>query len=154
MTRALLPALVLLLAGCAPMLTPPVSEIPDLRGMWQGAWGSSPLTLLVIEQQGTVTPGGILVGPYSLFGERLPALSGVLTFNSRGVPVTVNVRGHFGDLGGRLTLVLDGLSPNNQQLVLEHTEDDRLEGTGRSRPSWEPQGDVDLVRVTTPRGRD
>jgi hypothetical protein len=152
MTRAL--ALVLLLGACAPQLTPPMSEVPDLRGMWHGTWGGSPLALLVIEQEGTVTPGGILVGPYSLFGQRLPALSGVLTFNTRGVPVTVNVRGHFGDVGGRLTLVVDGLSPNNQQLVLKHTEADRLKGTGTSRPSWEPQGEVDLVRVTTGRERD
>lgn len=147
MRRALLPALLLLIAGCGPQLRPPAVEIPDLRGTWEGTWGGTPLRLLVLEQRGTAAPGGIEVGPWSIFGERLPALSGVLTFTVRGEPTSINVHGRLGDLGGRLTLVLDGLTPSSQRLVLRRVADGRLAGEGTSRPTWEPQGPVELVRL-------
>ena len=109
LTRALALAVALALVACAtgPRLTPPTSAIPDLRGTWKGTWGGTPLALLVIDQQGTVPVGGVTLGPWSLSGDALPALSGVLTFQSAGAAVSVNVRGRFGDWHDRLTLVLD-----------------------------------------------
>jgi hypothetical protein len=148
LTRALAVAVALALAACAtgPRLTPPTSAIPDLRGTWTGTWGGTPLALLVIDQQGTLPVGGVVLGPWSLAGEALPALSGVLTFQSAGAAVSVNVQGRFGDWHDRLTLVLDALSPNGEQIVLSELTPDRLRGTGTSLPSWEPRGPVELRR--------
>src|SRR5205823_14574273 len=99
LARVLALAVALALAACAtgPRLTPPTSAIPDLRGTWKGTWGGTPLALLVIDQQGTVPVGGVTLGPWSLSGDALPALSGVLTFQSAGAAVSVNARGRFGD---------------------------------------------------------
>ena len=147
---ALALAAALLLGGCAtgPPLSAPADPIPDLRGTWRGTWGGTPLTLLVLDQNGTVTPGGIAFGPWPLTGESLPGLDGVLTFEVRGRPVSVNVRGRFGDWNGRLTLVVDGLTNNGEQLVLTHLAEDRLAGSGTSLPDWQPQGPVELRRAT------
>jgi hypothetical protein len=151
---AALALMIVLLGGCAPRLTEPAGEMPDLRGTWKGTWGGTPCTLLVIEQPATVASGGIAIGPWPLFADRLPALAGVLTFTVRDEPVSVNVQGRFGGLSGRLTLVLDGLTPNGERLVLTRLSDDRLRGHGTSRPVWEPQGPVELRRVTSSRARE
>ena len=151
MRRALV-ILALLVAGCAggPVLTQPTVMIPDLRGTWRGTWGGAPITLLVLEQGGTTRQGGITVGPWPLTGAGLPALDGVLTYPSDGAPVSVNVRGRFGDWNGGFTLVVDALTRNGQQLVLTHVSGDRLRGAGTSRQSWDPQGPVELARATGP----
>ena len=148
LARVLALAVALALAACAtgPRLTPPTSAIPDLRGTWKGTWGGTPLALLVIDQQGTVPVGGVTLGPWSLSGDALPALSGVLTFQSAGAAVSVNARGRFGDWHARLTLVLDGFTPNGAQIVLTELTPDRLRGTGTSLVSWEPGGPVELRR--------
>ena len=140
--------LALLLTACArgPVLTQPSAEVPDLRGTWRGTWGGAPITLLVLEQAGTTRQGGISVGPWALTGAGLPALAGVLTFPSNGAPVSVNVKGRFGDWNGGLTLVIDALTQNGEQLVLTRLAEDRLTGTGTSRLRWEPQGPVELVK--------
>jgi hypothetical protein len=139
-------ALVLLLAGCAtaPPLKPPLGDVPDLRGTWTGTWAGTPLTLVVLEQAGTVNSGGVMLGPWSLSGDDLPALSGVLTLQSNGRPTSINVRGRFGDWQGRLTLVIEGLTRDGEQLVLTEVTRERLRGTGTAIPRWEPQGPVEL----------
>ena len=90
--------------------------------------------------------GGVTLGPWSLSGDALPALSGVLTFQSAGAAVSINVQGRFGDWHDRLTLVLDGLTSNGEQIVLTELRPDRLRGTGTSLPSWRPRGPVELRR--------
>ena len=62
------------------------------------------------------------------------------------LPVSVNVKGRFGDWNGGLTLVIDALTQNGEQLVLTRLAEDRLTGTGTSRLRWEPQGDN--VKIT------
>ena len=119
--------------------------MPDLRGTWTGTWGGTPLTLLVLEQEETPT-SGVYVGPWLLFGQQLPGVSGVLTFTVRDEAISVNVRGRLGDSNGRLTLVLGPLTVNGEQITLTHVDEHRLAGVGTSRPSWEPQGRVELVR--------
>jgi hypothetical protein len=143
--------LALVLGGCAatPALTMPRQPIPDLRGTWTGTWGGTSLTLFVLEQNGESASGGVAVGSWSLLGERLPGLSGVLTLTVRGEAVSVNVRGRLGDSNGRLTLVLDQLTTNGAQITLTSVDEHRLAGVGTSRASWEPQGPVELTRQGT-----
>ena len=151
MRRALV-ILALLVAGCAggPVLTQPTVMIPDLRGTWRGTWGGAPITLLVLEQGGTTRQGGITIGPWPLTGAGLPALDGVLTYPSDGAPVSVNVRGRFGDWNGGFTLVIDALTRDGQQLVLTRVSPERLGGTGTSRRPWDPEGPVELARTAVP----
>src|SRR2546421_13090353 len=150
--RTLVVLLALTLGACAtePRLRQPQDVVPALRGTWQGTWGGAPVTLLVLEQGGTTRQGGISVGPWALTGAGLPALAGVLTFPSNGAPVSVNVKGRFGDWNGGLTLVVDALTRDGQQLVLTHVGSDRLGGTGTSRQRWDPQGPVELARAAVP----
>jgi len=147
--RPLALGLSVLLTGCAstPRLAAPAGPVPDLRGAWAGTWGGTPVTLLVLEQGGEPsTSGGISLGPWTVAGERLPGLSGVLTYSVRAQATSVNVRGQLGDSNGRLTLVLHLQTPNGQQIVLTHVDARRLTGAGTSPLSWDPQGPVDLIR--------
>ena len=152
MARAAVIVLALLLGACAggPVLTQPSAVIPDLRGTWRGTWGGAPITLLVLEQGGTTRQGGITIGPWPLTGAGLPALDGVLTYPSDGAPVSVNVRGRFGDWNGGFTLVIDALTRDGQQLVLTRVSPERLGGTGTSRRPWDPEGPVELARTAVP----
>src|SRR2546427_5479311 len=88
----------------------------------------------------------VYVGPWPLFGKPLVGLSGVLTFTVGNEAISVNVRGRLGDSNGRLTLVLDPLTVNGEQITLTHVDEHRLAGVGTSRLSWEPQGPVELAR--------
>ena len=150
--RALVVLLALGLGACAtgPRLDQPTEVVPDLRGTWRGTWGGAPITLLVLEQGGTTRQGGITVGPWPLTGAGLPALDGVLTYPSNGAPVSVNVRGRFGDWNGGFTLVVEALTRDGQQLVLTRVGAERLSGTGTSRLRWDPAGAVELARATAP----
>ena len=145
--RLLAVGLTLLFGGCVstPSLTTPVRPVPDLKGTWTGTWGGTPLTLLVVTQE-EIPTSEVYVGPWPLFGQQLPGVSGVLTFTVRAEAISVNVRGWLGDSNGRLTLVLDPLTVNGEQIRLTHVDEHRLVGVGTSRLSWEPQGPVELVR--------
>ncbi len=148
-SRYILAALTLLLAGCAttPPLTMPARPVPDLKGTWTGTWGGTRLTLLVLEQEDeSSSGGGVSLGPWLLLGDRLPGVSGVLTYTAREEAISVNVKGRLGDWNGKLTLVLDPATTNGAQITLTHVDERRLAGTGTSRASWEPQGAVELVR--------
>jgi len=143
-------ALALMLGGCVHEMGTPQGLIPDLRGTWTGTWAGTPLTLVVIEQDGTLPDGGVELGPWSLAGPVFPALRGVLTFQSAGAPVSVNVQGRFGDLYGQLALILDLLTTNTQRIVLSEVTPELLRGIGTSRVRWEPQGPVELrIRPAT-----
>jgi hypothetical protein len=150
MARARVVLLLLLLSGCAtgPVLAPPSGDIPDLRGTWRGTWAATPVTLVVIEQGGTARQGGISIGPWPITGAGLPTFSGVLTYVSNGRPVTVNVQGRFGDWEDGLTVVVDALTADRQQLVITHIAANHLHGFGTSRLDWDPRGPLDLTRVT------
>jgi hypothetical protein len=149
MVRVLAVALALALTACAsePRLEQPADIVPDLRGTWQGTWGGAPVTLNVLEQGGTTRQGGIVVGPWPLTGAGLPSMAGVLTFPVRGEPVSVNVKGRFGDWNGGLRLLIDTLAADSAQLLLTPIAGDRLVGSGTSRLSWQPQGPVELVKT-------
>ena len=149
MSRALVVLLTLALAACATgtVLAPPTADIPDLRGTWRGTWASTSVTLVVLEQGGATRQGGITLGPWPLTGTPLPSFDGVLTFVSNGKPITVNAQGRFGDLDGRLAVVVDALTADRQQLVLSYVSQQVLAGFGTSRLDWDPRGPVDLTRV-------
>ncbi len=146
---ALALALALLAGGCAtgPPLSAPLGPVPDLRGAWRGTWGGAPLLLRVLEQDGAYVAGGVTVGPWPLTGDRLPGLTGVITYTVSGRPVSANVQGRFGDWYGRLTLVLDLLTQHVEQIVLTRVAQDRLAGSGTSIVTWGPQGPVELLRA-------
>jgi hypothetical protein len=150
MRRAGALGLALLVAACAsePALRQPLGEVPDLRGTWRGSWGGAPVTLLILEQDGVAREGGVALGPWSLSGPALPGVAGVFTFPVDGTPLSVNVRGRFGELHGGLALVLHLLTPDGDHLVLDRVRDDRLAGRGTSRVPWHPQGLVALMRVS------
>src|SRR5437667_10535607 len=86
--------LALLFGGCVstPSLTRPVSQVPDLRGTWTGAWGGTPLTLVVVTQEETPT-SGVYVGPWLLYGQQLTGVSGLLRFMVGYEALSVYVRG-------------------------------------------------------------
>src|SRR3989441_10591444 len=111
LNRVLAVGLALLFGGgvSTPSLTRAGSQVPDLRGTWAGAWGGTPLTLVGGTQEETPTSGAY-GGPWLLFGQQLPGVSGVLTFTVGNEAISVNVRGRLGDSNGRLTLVLDPLT--------------------------------------------
>jgi hypothetical protein len=148
--RGLLSVLMLaaLLSACAtsPPLTMPDGPLPDLRGTWTGTWGGTPVSLLLLEQREAGPVDGVTIGPWHVFGRELPGVAGILTFTSRGEPVSVNVRGQLGDLNGRLALVLEPLTVNGGHIALTRIEPNRLAGTGASAMRWEPQGPVELAR--------
>jgi hypothetical protein len=121
--------------------------MPDLRGTWKGTWSGTPVTLVVLDQSDAVpADGGVSVGPWQVFGQSLPGLSGILSVKLRNEMVSVNVRGRFGNWNGRLTLVLEPATVNGGFLSLVRLADDRLTGTGTGQMSWEPQGPVELIR--------
>jgi hypothetical protein len=147
---ACVPALAALsLLACTttpPPLAPPIGLMPDLRGTWKGTWGGTPVTLVILDQSDAVPVDGVSVGPWQVFGQSLPGLSGILSVKLRNEMVSVNVRGRFGNWNGRLTLVLEPATVNGGFLSLVRLADDRLTGTGTAQMSWEPQGPVELIR--------
>jgi hypothetical protein len=104
------------------------------------------VTLVILDQSDAVPVDGVSVGPWQLFGQSLPGLSGILSVEIRNEMVSVNVRGRFGTWNGRLTLVLEPATVNGGFLSLVRLADDRLTGTGTAQMSWEPQGPVELIR--------
>jgi len=126
--------------------------VPDLRGVWTGTWGETPLTLLVLNQEETPV-SGIYVGPWSALGQREFGLSGILTFSVRDEAISVNVRGRFADSNGRRMLVLDPLTGYGQQITLTRVDPGHMAGVGTSRASWEPSGPVELLRQPSGVGR-
>ena len=145
-------------ASSAPRQTPPAppstpsNAVPDLRGVWTGTWGETPLTLLVLNQEETPV-SGIYVGPWSALGQREFGLSGILTFSVRDEAISVNVRGRFADSNGRRMLVLDPLTGYGQQITLRRVDPGHMAGAGTSRASWEPSGPVELLRQPSGVGR-
>lgn len=137
------------LAGCATPLAAPSGSLPDLAGTWSGTWGGQPARLVVTEQ-GDQTASGINLGPWPIAGGRLPGLSGVLTFASGGQPTTVNVRGRFGGSGGRLTLVLESVAADGPSFTLTEVTPTRLAGVGTQSAPWQPNGSVELQRISPP----
>jgi hypothetical protein len=121
--------------------------MPDLRGTWKGTWSGTPVTLVVLDQSDAVPADcGVSVGPWQVFGQSLPGLSGILSVKLRNEMVSVNVRGRFGNWNGHLTLVLEPATVNGGFLSLVRLAGDRLTGTGTGQMSWEPQGPVELIR--------
>jgi hypothetical protein len=146
---AILAATAVSLLACTtspPPLAPPIGLMPDLRGTWKGTWGGTPVTLVILDQSDAVPVDGVSVGPWQLFGQSLPGLSGILSVEIRNEMVSVNVRGRFGTWNGRLTLVLEPATVNGGFLSLVRLADDRLTGTGTAQMSWEPRGPVELIR--------
>jgi hypothetical protein len=147
--RLQLVALVLLVAGCATgqPVPPPAAVAPDLRGIWTGTWGGTPLTLLVTDQQRGRGESGLVIGPWQVLGQIYPALSGVLTSSIRGEAVSTHMEGLVSDAGGPLVVTVRARSAaGDQRMTLRLIAPDRLEGTGDSQYAWGPQGPVQLVR--------
>lgn len=144
--------LAVLMTGCASTSerlppSPPSTIVPDLRGIWSGLWGGTPLTLVVVDQKEMAAYSGIYLGPLQVLGRRAPGVNGVMTSTIRGAAVSVSVEGWYGSTSGGLMLVLRGVMPNGtQQLTLTRIEAEQLAGTGESSFRWGPQGPVNLTR--------
>jgi hypothetical protein len=142
--------LVLLLAGCATgePVAPPALSVPDLRGSWTGTWGGGPCALLLTEQ--TIGPGesSVVLGPWQVFGERYPTVTGVLTSTIDGAQVSTRVEGLVGQRGDGLVLMLRARAgAGDQRLTLRLVDRDRLQGSGDSQYRWGPQGPAQLTRT-------
>jgi hypothetical protein len=148
--RALGLALVLVLAGCASgePVAPPAVSAPDLRGSWTGTWGGKPCALLLTQQ--TIGPGesSVMLGPWQLFGDRYPTVTGVLTSTIQGEQVSTHVDGQVGQAGGGFVLMLRARAgAGDQRLTLRLVAGDRLQGSGDSQFRWGPQGPAQLTRA-------
>jgi hypothetical protein len=136
----------LALAACqsVPPAPPPASE--DLRGLWEGTWGGTPLSLLVTEHRDLEAPSGIFVGPFQVLGQARPGVVGILTYTQRGEALSVNFEGRLGGAGAARTLVIIAHPTSGRlQLSLRRAED-RLAGAGESEFWWGPRGPVELRR--------
>jgi hypothetical protein len=153
--KPLVLAIVVLLGGCASAVSPPapVVTVPDLRGMWSGTWGGTPLTLLVTEQRSAHGESGLVIGPWQVLGQVYPTLDGVLTSSVRGEMVSTHMSGLVSDGGGgQLVVTVHARSSaGDQRMTLRWSAPDRLEGTGDSQYAWGPQGPVELARRVQPR---
>lgn len=139
-------------ASPPPAPAPAASTVPDLRGTWQGTWGGTPVTLVLVEQSEFGAYSGIYLGPVQLLGQRLPGLNGILTSTIRGEAVSISVEGWVGGSGGQSTVVLSGRMPSGTQaLKLTRVEAERLAGTGESTFPGGPQGLVELTRQASTR---
>lgn len=150
MGRAVL-LIALALAGCAtaPPLGAPAVSAPDLRGSWAGTWGGEPFRLLVTEQTAGPGESGVVLGPWQLFGDRYPTVTGVMTSTIRGKPVSTNAQGLLGQTGTSLLLTLRASSSAGEQRVtLRLVDRDRLQGSGDSQHRWGPQGPAELTRTS------
>lgn len=148
--QALALVLVLVLTACATgePIAPPAVSAPDLRGSWTGTWGGEPCALLVTEQTIGPGPSSIMLGPWQLFGERYPTVSGVLTSTIESEQVSTRVDGLVGLAGGRFVLMLSARAgAGDQRLTLRLVDEDRLQGSGDSQFRWGPQGPAQLTRV-------
>ncbi|HSB61491.1 MAG TPA: hypothetical protein VLI67_07210, partial [Vicinamibacteria bacterium] len=139
-----------LLAACAsapPSPLPAALAAVDLRGTWEGRWGDTPLTLVVLEQADAAEGAGLYAGPVQILGWRRPQLTAVLTSSVAGHARSTEARGTLSAAGDRLAVWLVApLPPGEQRLRLTLVDDDRLVGTGESSVPWGPTGDVTLHR--------
>ncbi len=144
-------AVVLALAGCAttPEGPPPTpTAAPDLRGGWTGTWGGAPLTLTVTDQVDDAPYSGLYVGPWLVSGQRVPGMSGILTYQRRpGEPVSVAFNGWFVARTPMDLRVLASAPDGLQKLKLTLDGPDHLVGTGDSDNHFGPQGPVELTRT-------
>jgi hypothetical protein len=144
-------------AGCGPRLQslPPGTKIPDLRGTWRGVWGTSQVVITLTGDDMAYAPSTLNVGAIPIDSvitrDRGPTLSGVITFEVRGEPVSTSVSGRVASFTGRTTVVLYA-SPadGDQELVLTTVQPNRLAGNGSSTFRWGPQGKVELTRDAAP----
>jgi hypothetical protein len=100
-------------------------------------------------------PSTLNIGPVPLDSvitrDRQPTLSGVITFEVRGQPVSTSVSGRIASFTGRTTVVLYASpSDGDQELVLTTVQPNRLAGNGSSTFTWGPQGKIDLMREAAP----
>lgn len=149
-------ALAALVAACATSapatvsLTPPGAPASDLSGTWTGAWGGSPLTLVVTDYDESAPYSGVFVGPFMALGRREPALSGVMTYAARDGRRSVSVQGWVRTVDRRPSLLVYAVSPDgSQELRLTTMGEGQLAGTGSSSFPWGPQGAVTLTRATS-----
>ncbi len=144
-------------AGCGPRLQslPPGTKVPDVRGTWRGIWGTSQVVVTLTGDDIAYAPSTLNIGPLPIDSvitrDRQPILSGVITFEVRGQPVSTSVSGRIASFTGRTTVVLYASpSDGDQELVLSTVQPNRLAGNGSSTFTWGPQGTIDLIREAAP----
>ncbi len=118
-------------------------------------WGKSQLLLTLTGSDSQYAPSVLNIGPIPIdsviTGDKEPTVSGVITYEVRGEPVSTSVTGRIAFFTGRVTLVLYA-SPadGDQELVLTTLQPNRLAGNGSSTFRWGPQGKIDLLREAGP----
>jgi hypothetical protein len=144
-------------AGCGPRLQPlpPGTKVPDVRGTWRGMWGKSQVVITLTGDDMEYAPSALNLGPVPIDSvitrDKQPTLSGVITFEVRGEPVSTSVTGRIASFTGRTSVVLYASpSDGDQELVLTTVQPNRMAGNGSSTFTWGPQGAIDLVREAAP----
>jgi hypothetical protein len=148
------------IAGCS--TTPPpampvasaAATIPDVRGAWTGVWGITPVRLVIFDSRDAADGSGLYIGTYQVFGQRLPTVSGILTFASRGENVSATAVGRIAYVNGapRLFVHVEP-SDGSLDLSLQIVSDTLLTGSGSSSFHWGPQGLIEFTRADRPSAR-
>jgi hypothetical protein len=118
-------------------------------------WGQSQVVITLTGDDLAYAPSVLNIGPIPIDSvitrDKQPTLSGVITFEVRGQPVSTSVTGRIASFTGRTTVVLYASpSDGDQELVLTTVQPNRLTGNGSSTFTWGPQGKIDLTREAAP----
>ena len=147
--RALLLALICLVAACARQFEPVPPPTPNLLGTYVGTWGGVPTTL-VIQSYGAAQPeGGLFLGSLSVGGTPQMVVSGTISHPSPQGPLASTFTARVGYVEGRLILSLslptiDSMNPF-EELPLA-VDGDALVGKAEHDYPEGPKGPIRLVR--------
>ena len=148
-SRALLLALIGLVAACARQFEPVPPPAPNLIGTYVGTWGGEPTTL-VIQSSGAAPPeSGLFLGSMSVGGMPQMMVSGTITHPSPQGPLQSTFTARVGYVEGRLILSLSlptlYAMEGYQELPLA-VDGDALVGKAEHDYAEGPKGPIRLVR--------
>ena len=147
----LVSAIVIGLAGCEssrPAPPPVISyeAIGELRGIWTGTWGGTPLTLSIVDENESAPYSGLYFGPWLIAGQRYAGISGIVTYSSDGSPSSAQFTGWIYSLRPFTAFILAEPPAGQLDLRLKGAGPGRLAGEGRSTFRWGPRGSIELTR--------
>ncbi len=148
-SRALVLALIWLIAGCARQFEPVPPPTPNLLGTYVGTWGDQPTTL-VIQSYGAAQPeAGLFLGSMSVGGMPQMVVSGTISHPSPQGPLASTFTARVGYVEGKLILslslpTLSSMTPF-EELPLA-VEGESLLGKAEHDYPEGPKGPIRLVR--------